>query len=157
MTEASNAHSLSKLDLFTPNKLHPALPPLTLGTYMCMGNDTLMLFTPSVLTRKAHIHGLLGDKANDAGFLRRRVAAHERLLQHMDVMHVVYKRGTVRWVRAHRYVGTGVDEDKGKRRVKSLSSAESRDACVRKALAKQWEAMGMGEVGASSEEAIEIE
>jgi len=156
MTEAISTHALSKLDLFTPNKLHPALPPLTLGTYMCMGNDTLMLSTPSVLARKAHIHGLLGDKAKDAAYLRRRVAAHDRLILHMDIMHRV-SQGKARWVKAYRWTGRNVNGEATKRKPKSLGSSEDREAYVRKGLKKQWHDMGLGELGGSMEEAIEIE
>ncbi|KAF2255907.1 hypothetical protein BU26DRAFT_444364, partial [Trematosphaeria pertusa] len=97
MTAAITTHHLSKLDLFTPNALHPALPPLSLGTYFCMGGETLMLAAPGVLTRKAHVHGLLGPgKARDKGYLRRRVAAHDRLVAHMDVEFRV-RGGVGRW------------------------------------------------------------
>jgi hypothetical protein len=156
MTVAISEHGLSKLDLFTPNKLHPTLPPLTLGTYMCMGNETLMLSNASVLERKAHLHGLLGDKANDAAYIRRRVAAHDRLILHMDIMHRV-SRGKARWIKAYRWAGVSVDEEAKKRRAKSLRSSEDREAYVRKGLKKQWQEMGMGAFGSSEEEAVEIE
>jgi hypothetical protein len=162
MTDAISLHGLSKLDLFTPNRLHPTLPPLTLGIYKCMGSDTIMLSTPSVLARKDHIHDLLRDKAKDAGFLRRRIAALERAAMHMGVeCFAVQKQGKVLWVKkrspeVHRY-HEGESKSVPKRVPKSMETKEAREAYVRKELAKQWDAMGMGEMGASKEEAIEIE
>ncbi|KAF2728478.1 hypothetical protein EJ04DRAFT_516556 [Polyplosphaeria fusca] len=83
MTEAIANHGLSKLDLFTPNRLLD-LPTLTNGEYFVMGNFSTMLSKPDVLARKAYIHGLLGEKAKDEGYLRRRAAAHERIIKHMN-------------------------------------------------------------------------
>lgn len=37
MTVAIKQYNLSKLDIFTPNRLHPALPPLAHGEYSVMG------------------------------------------------------------------------------------------------------------------------
>ncbi|KAF2691272.1 hypothetical protein K458DRAFT_287466 [Lentithecium fluviatile CBS 122367] len=156
MTEAITTHYLSKLDLFTPNKLHPTLPPLLLGTYIFMGGDTLMLSEPSVLARKAHLHGLLGDKAADPAYLRRRVAAHDRLMKHMDIQHSV-RLGRVRWVKRWNLPAVDrMDAEALKKVPKSLRSAEARAEYVRKGLGKEWEAMGLGELGAPEEQAIEI-
>lgn len=37
MTNAIKQHHLSKLDIFTPSRLHPSLPPLAHGEYPVMG------------------------------------------------------------------------------------------------------------------------
>lgn len=37
MTNAIKQYNLSKLDIFTPNCLHPTLPPLAHGEYSVMG------------------------------------------------------------------------------------------------------------------------
>ncbi|CAI6246635.1 unnamed protein product [Periconia digitata] len=145
-TDAINTHGLSKLDIFTPNALHPNLPPLSLGTYMCMGGSTLMLATNSVLSRKAHIHGLLGvEKASDTQFLRRRVAAHDRLIKHMGIVFQV-RAGTGIWVK-RRQPGRddrrhGGSEVKAKTPL-SMASAQTRDTYVNINLEKEWAAMGM--------------
>jgi hypothetical protein len=161
MTDAITNHGLAKLDLFTPNRLHPTLPPVSFGTYKCMGGDTTMLFTPSVLARKDHIHGLLGDKASDAGYLRRRVAALGRMTLHMEVEHhIVQKQGKVIWEKRDSLPGftsdMGADVVK-KKFPKSMQTKEARETYVKEELAKQWDAMGMGDMEASKEEAIVIE
>jgi hypothetical protein len=155
MTEAISTHRLSKLDLFTPNRLHPTLPSLTLGMYMCMGNNTLMLSTPDVLARKAHVHGLLGDKVDDEGYLRRRVAAHDRLIMHMDIVYRLIQ-GRVRWIKAYKYDVGSADWEVKRKVKKSLSTKEAREEYVMKELPKQWEAMGLRD-GRSEDMAITIE
>jgi hypothetical protein len=157
MTEAITVHGVSKLDLFTPNRLHPTLPPLTLGAYVCMGNDTLMISTPCVLARKAHVYALLGDQADDTGYLRRRIAAHDRLIRHLDIMHKV-SRGKARWIKAYKLTAVGADGEKVPTKLtKSLQTIETREEYVRKALLKEWKAMGLGGQGRSEDTAITIE
>ncbi|PVI08586.1 hypothetical protein DM02DRAFT_6874 [Periconia macrospinosa] len=156
-TEAITTHGLSKLDLFTPNRLHPTLPPLVLGTYTCMGGETLMLSTRTVLDRKAHIHDLLGEqKAADTNYLRRRIAAHDRLIRHMGVVFRV-RNGVGRWYIQHHIPNRGDPNAKSKV-PKSMASAESRAAYVTANLKREWEAMGISISGhANSPTIIEID
>lgn len=82
MTDAKHHHQLSDLDLFTPNFLHPTLPPLKTGVYKCMGADATMISTPDVLARKAHIHSLIekaGDEITEA-LLKQRFQSHKKLM-----------------------------------------------------------------------------
>ncbi|KAF1951494.1 hypothetical protein CC80DRAFT_597428 [Byssothecium circinans] len=152
-THAIQHHGLSKLDLFTPNALHPTLPPLSLGTYMVGPSETLMISERSVLDRKAHIRSLLSEEnRDDATYLRRRAAAHGRIILHMDLVYTVFFcKG--RWVKAHRFRGEG---GKKKMRCKSLETEEGRERYVRQGLEKEWRTMGLWE-GRSVETPIEIE
>jgi hypothetical protein len=56
MTNAIKQYNLSKLDIFTPNRLHPTLPPLAHGEYSVMGgvatsmHDDLLLYKSVSLT-----------------------------------------------------------------------------------------------------------
>lgn len=85
MTEAKENHLLSALDLFTPNFLHPTLPPLTTGVYKCMGANATMISTPDVIARKAYIHSMItkaGKEVTEA-LLKRRCSSHRKLLGHL--------------------------------------------------------------------------
>ena len=137
-----NQHHLSKLDLFTPNALHPNLPPLTVGEYVCSGIDTTMISEPDVLARKEYIQGMLLDSTTRA--MRRRVLAHTLLLKHMNP---TIPAGYGRWVR----VNEGVKEDA---RTESLRTPQSRAEYVSKTLKKEWAAMGAS--GYSTDTAIEV-
>ena len=44
MTDAIKQYNLSKLDIFTPNRLHPTLPPLAHGEYSVMGGVATSTF-----------------------------------------------------------------------------------------------------------------
>ncbi|KAF2638081.1 hypothetical protein P280DRAFT_383709, partial [Massarina eburnea CBS 473.64] len=61
-TDAIQKHGLSKLDLFTPNVLHPTLHPLSLGTYMLGPAEITMISKSSVVERKEYVHGLLSGE-----------------------------------------------------------------------------------------------
>ncbi|ORY15552.1 hypothetical protein BCR34DRAFT_558571 [Clohesyomyces aquaticus] len=135
MTDATTTHGLSKLDLFTPNILHPSLPPLTIGSYMCMGSDALMLSLPDVLARKSYVHGLLGpEKAAGVAYLRRRAAAHERMMMHVGYSLVLGKwsKNPDDWYKWR---------DDG--RCRSLQTKEGREQYVKEALEREWAVMGM--------------
>ncbi|KAF2745223.1 hypothetical protein M011DRAFT_460398 [Sporormia fimetaria CBS 119925] len=69
-TDAVTKHHLSLLDLFTPNFLHPDLPPVTSGEYMCMGGMATMILTEDVLARKQYIVEQTGNQ--DESFLHKR-------------------------------------------------------------------------------------
>jgi hypothetical protein len=88
MTKAITEHNLSKLDLFTPNILHDNLPPLATGTYVCMGGDSMMILEADVLARKDYIHAKLGEKAQDAIFMKKRCRAHDRIMRQFRLMFV---------------------------------------------------------------------
>ncbi|KAH7095995.1 hypothetical protein FB567DRAFT_513944 [Paraphoma chrysanthemicola] len=139
MTQATKDHSLSKLDLFTPNTLHPALPPLTTGLTTVMGSACTMILESDVLARRTHIQALLGAGVESKG----RVAAHDRIVAHMGLY---YSCGNASqgggWRRAPR-----LSEQALEKASKSMRSEEGRREYVRKGLEREWAAMGMG-VGA---------
>jgi hypothetical protein len=147
MTQAHKAHSLSKLDLFTPNALHPNLPPLTTGLYTVMGSPAIMLLESDVLTRKAHIQTLLGVGAEKS--MQRRPAAHDRIVNHMG-LHYCPNRG---WSRAPSMSTAALEKA-----AKSMQTDERRKEYVRKALAREWEALGRGGgSGSTPDEPLEID
>jgi hypothetical protein len=82
MTEALNTTMLTKLDLFTPNILHPDLPPLRASTYKCMGAPTTVILTEDVKAREAYVAKYTRIAGNKAAIGRRR----RRLLQAMELM-----------------------------------------------------------------------
>lgn len=134
MTEATSKHYLSKLDLLTPSILHPDLGPLATSTYVCMGSDTRMFSTPDVLARKSHIQSLLGTEASNTVYLKRRIAAHDRIIRHKDI--TVCKG---KWVRAGFYDSIAEEDLKAK----SMRTSETREKYVKDRLEKEWTAMGM--------------
>ncbi|KAH3958933.1 hypothetical protein HBI81_150480 [Parastagonospora nodorum] len=146
MTQAHKAHSLSKLDLFTPNALHPELPPLTSGLYTVMGTPAIMLLEADVRAREAHIKARLGAKADKS--MRRRPAAHDRIVNHMG-LHYSPNRG---WSRAPSMSSAALEKA-----AKSMQTEEGRREYVRKALAKEWEALGQGGGKGTQGEPLEIE
>ncbi|KAF2463317.1 uncharacterized protein BDR25DRAFT_273165 [Lindgomyces ingoldianus] len=146
MTNASTKHGLSKLDLFTPNPLHPNLPSLTVGVYMCMGSHTVMLSEPDVLARKKYIYDLLGTaQSSDPAYLKRRVSAHERIIKHMD-----RRLNLGQWVRRRPLAIV-----EGEAIAKSMRTEESREKYVVEGLEREWAAMGIR--GGSEESAIELD
>ncbi|KAF2447906.1 hypothetical protein P171DRAFT_383141 [Karstenula rhodostoma CBS 690.94] len=97
MTAALRDHRLSKLDLFTPNILHPTLPPLSTGQYSVMGSEATMIATSDVLARKAHIASLLGPaKADNRRIMRSRAESHSSLIFITDIF-VASTANTVVW------------------------------------------------------------
>jgi hypothetical protein len=89
MTEAVANHLLSPLDLFTPNFLHPTLPPLTVGTYVCYSVNTTMISTPDVMARKDLIHSMITSAGEEVTteLCKRRCSSLARLMADLDVMH----------------------------------------------------------------------
>ncbi|KAJ4301863.1 hypothetical protein N0V90_003959 [Kalmusia sp. IMI 367209] len=136
MTDATIKHHLSKLDMFTPNCLHPDLPPLIVGTYTVMGGESVMISTPSVLARKAHIASLLNSTDfDDVSHMRRRIAAHNRLIMHMDIGYRLRGRN-MEWIQNRAHFGV-------KSLPKSMANEQSRHAYVMKGLTKEWKDIGM--------------
>ncbi|KAF2264491.1 hypothetical protein CC78DRAFT_616656 [Lojkania enalia] len=161
MTEAITKHGLSKLDLFTPCILHPNLPPLNTGVYMCMGGYTIMISESDVFARKAYVDSLMGSKAQDMALRRRRVARHDRIAKHMDIE---YRNGG--WRKAWNFPA----HSDANLKTKSLQTQESRDKYVREGLRKEWAEMGINKFavvdgrghgekskGVSAEEPIELD
>ncbi|KAF2131487.1 hypothetical protein P153DRAFT_365069 [Dothidotthia symphoricarpi CBS 119687] len=150
MTQAREIHNLSKLDLFTPNRLHPSLPPLAVGEVASMGGTATMISEADIITRRELIHSRLGEvNSTDAVYLRRRCAAHERLIAHMDILYNCRYRT---WAAARRFVKKDSGEEST--RCKSMLTKESREEYVEKGLWKEWAAMRMG--GSSEEDAVDI-
>jgi hypothetical protein len=132
MTQAQKAYNLSKLDLFTPNALHPKLPPLTTGLYTVMGGAATM---------KAHIRALLGPKGNTDD-MHRRPAAHDRIISHLGLYYCPTRSG---WRRAPVLSPAAMDKA-----VKSMKTEEGKREYVKKALNKEWAAMSVGSGSPSS-------
>ncbi|KAL6708435.1 hypothetical protein ACN47E_002698 [Coniothyrium glycines] len=145
MTQAMQDHKLSKLDLFTPNVLHPMLPRLATGSYAVMGGVANMISTGDALLRRDYIYNLLGDKAKDPFYMRRRIAAHQRITQHMLLE---FDGGSWYEARNHK------PSEKGP---KSMHSEKSRKEYAQKVLEKQWAAMGIQNDGTSEDTAIELD
>lgn len=144
MTAAIKNFGLTKLDLFTPNALHPNLPPLTVGEYVCNGVDTTMISEPDVLARKALIHGMLADSTPRA--LKRRYNAHVLLLKHMNP---TIPAGSSKWI------PMGGEEIPGAILWETLRTPQSRKMHVKELLEKEWAAMGIS--GYSTDTAIEMD
>jgi hypothetical protein len=126
---------LSKLDLFTPNALHPKLPPLTTGLYTVMGGAATMILECDVLARKAHIQALLGPKGTEDD-MHRRPATHDRIINHLGLYYCPSRGG---WRKAPVLSPAAMEKA-----VKSMKSEEGRREYVRMALNKEWEAMSVG-------------
>ena len=141
MTRAKETYKLSKLDLFTPNRLHPSLPPLAVGEFPANGIVITMISEPDVLTRCNLIYSRLGEKiSKDPAYLRRRCAAHERLITHMDVFYCLRRRT---WIAAGKFERN--DFEKTPPKYKSMQTKKSRNEYVEKGLRKEWAAMGVGD------------
>jgi hypothetical protein len=144
MSAAITQHNLTKLDLFTPNALHPKLPPLTVGEYVCNGVDTTMISEPDVLARKELIHRMLRDSTKKA--LKKRNTQHTMLLRHMDP---TIPHGEGRWARGLRGDVTGCCA------WESLRTPESRQIFVREKLKEEWATLWVK--GGSTDDAIELD
>ncbi|KAF2032553.1 hypothetical protein EK21DRAFT_35642, partial [Setomelanomma holmii] len=140
MTQATKDHSLSKLDLFTPNVLHPKLSPLTTGLTTVMGSACTMILERDVLARKAHVLALLGPDAEAAeAAMRRRPAAHDRILAHMEQYYCCGNGSrSSGWRR-----GPRLSEQALEKASKSMRTEEGRRDYVRKALEREWATMGL--------------
>jgi hypothetical protein len=150
MTEAAKTHHLSKLDLFTPNMLHPSLPPLTIGKYSVMGGEAIMILESDVLARKALIenvrkacvqkrlgHVISHDYLDEE--MRRRPAAHDRLTNHYGVHFSTACGGWRRILEA--------TQTPAKKQPRSMESREKRMKYVRKGLNEEWKFLDMGTKG----------
>ncbi|KAL5118258.1 hypothetical protein ACEQ8H_003768 [Pleosporales sp. CAS-2024a] len=146
MTEAHRSYSLSKLDLFTPNSLHPHLPPLTTGIYTVGGSPAIMILESDVVQRQAHILSLLRPEFQQR--MPRRTAAHARIINHMGVWYCP-RSG---WCRSPRLSAAALEKA-----AKSMQTEEGRRDYVKKALAKEWEMMGRAAGGWSADEPLEVE
>jgi hypothetical protein len=103
---------------------------------------------PDVVARRDLIYNLLGDeKAQDLAYMRRRNAAHERLIMHMCVFY--WSEGK-RWMKKSNTVTISASK-----LPKSMKTKESREEYIEKNLKKEREAMGLG--GSSKETAIELD
>ncbi|KAF2833048.1 hypothetical protein CC86DRAFT_365034 [Ophiobolus disseminans] len=150
MTQATKDHYLSKLDLFTPNALHPALPPLTTGLHTVMGSGCTMILECDVLSRKAHIKSLLGGSAET--HMQRRPAAHDRIIAHMGLYYCCGNgRRPGGWRKAPNLSDAAMEKA-----AKSMKTEEGRREYVRRNLEKEWQGMGMG-TGRSRDDPLEVD
>jgi hypothetical protein len=140
MTSAIQTYHLSKLDLFTPNTLHPNLPPITFGIYVVGGNDTMMLSMLDVLERKRLIHGMLEERVQGEAALKARCANHERILEAMDM---TFRSN--RWSKKGRIKEIEAKENAPQR----LKTQEARDKYIGEQLEKERRLLGVG--GGSTE------
>lgn len=150
MTQATKDHYLSKLDLFTPNALHPTLPPLTTGLHTVMGSGCTMILERDVLSRKAHVKSLLGGNAET--HMQRRPAAHDRIIAHMGLFYCCGNgRRPGGWRKA-----PDLSEAAMEKAAKSMRTDEGRREYVRKNLEKEWQGMGVG-TGSSRDDPVEVD
>lgn len=163
MTNAIKQYELSKLDIFTPNRLHPTLPPLAHGEYSVMGGlatstlaicqcasriaNSLVIYEPDLVARRDTIHGCLSDVDRLETNLRKRIRRQERLVAHMEIAYCARRK---LWYRSPRILKDG--EKPGRA---SMLTKEGRDEFVRKALEQERAAMRMK--GTSEGAAIEID
>ena len=133
MTAAISTYELSKLDLFTPNRLHGDLPSLAIGPYAAHGNHAAMILEADVIARQGHIWGLLGEKAQDPGYMRKRIRTHERLAKHLGVY---FNVTDCQW----KTIGSPAEYSSG---LKSMSTEQNREQYAKNVLESEWEAMGI--------------
>ncbi|KAF2120690.1 hypothetical protein BDV96DRAFT_641352 [Lophiotrema nucula] len=154
MTEAIN-NGLSKLDLFTPSVLHPSLPPLTHAEHTVMGGTSILILSSDVDARKSYIRSLLGPaRADDAAYLRRRIAAHDRIVNHASIYYRAHRRRWIKIAPAEGFEQVGPPS----RRVKSMANEDSRQKYVDDGLKKEWAAMGLvGPDGSAAEKPIVLD
>lgn len=111
-----------------------------------------MISEPDVIARRDLLYSLLGDKAQDKDYMRRRSAAHERIITHMRVFY--WSEGN-KWVKKPKMVLNPTPNKSPPKLPKSMQTKESREEYVRKHLEKEREALGMA--GSSAEKAIELD
>jgi hypothetical protein len=146
MTNAIKQHNLSKLDLFTPNCLHPTLPPLAHGEYSVMGGiatstfDTCeftrkltnhsVIYEPDLIARQRYLVSLLGSLEGPESIgAQKRIRRHDQLMAHMEI---AYSTARKVWFRNPQ------TQKEGKTLKKSLATKESREEYVRNALKTEW-------------------
>ncbi|KZM28586.1 uncharacterized protein EKO05_0001426 [Ascochyta rabiei] len=134
MTNASKQYNLSKLDIFTPNRLHPTLHPLAHGEYSVMGGVATMIYEPDLVARRDYIHGRLSSVDKLDTSLRKRIRRHDGLIAHMEVAYYASRRA---WYRSPRAQKGGHENSERA----SMETRESRDEFVRKVLREEWTAM----------------
>ncbi|KAF3043459.1 hypothetical protein E8E12_008879 [Didymella heteroderae] len=133
MTNAIKYYNLSKLDLFTPNRLHPKLPPLAHGEYPVMGGVATMIYEPDLIARRQYLGSLLDDLEGSGNIgAQRRIRRHDQLMAHMEVAYSATRKV---WYQSP------LIRKEGKPLRKSLETKESRDAFVRSTLKAEWAAM----------------
>ncbi|OSS49718.1 hypothetical protein B5807_06166 [Epicoccum nigrum] len=147
MTNAVQQHNLSKLDIFTPNIMHPALPRLVHGEYSVMGGVATMVYEPDLVSRRDYIHSQLIEPDRHPSMLRKRIRRHETLMRHMTI---TYSTRLQLWCRT-----AYCDEVVSRPGRPSLEMPESREEYVRTALA--YERLVMGMKGSSEDNAIKLE
>ncbi|KAH9865664.1 hypothetical protein J1614_009250 [Plenodomus biglobosus] len=148
MTAAIATHHLSKLDLFTPNPLHPYLPQLRLGAAQVLGGQAILISEPDILARRDHIYALLGDKAHNPAFLRARPTAHYRILLHLFIYFCPTRK---RWRRLN------TDIPNPEELSISMRTREGRLAYAKKALRLERMAMGIDAQAADDNHGFDIE
>ncbi len=146
MTMAVKQYHLSKLDIFTPNVLHPTLPALAHGEYTVMGGVAtskhtsavtepqdlihLVIYEPHLAARRDYILGLLSDDDRLNVNIRKRIRRHDELNRHMGSD---YLPGLKVWTKG--FYGRPVKP--------SMETPESKDKFVKAGLQKEWAAMGI--------------
>ncbi|KAJ8117590.1 hypothetical protein OPT61_g1243 [Boeremia exigua] len=149
MTNAIKQYQLSKLDLFTPNRLHPTLPPLAHGEYAVSGCVATMIYEPDLISRRDYILSQLSSTDRTESQLRKRIRRHDALTTHMEIGYSIHRKA---WLRSH----IPMPRDEVNYPVRpSMRTGESRDEFVRKTLA--YELTTMHVQGASEDVPIEFD
>ncbi|OAL50580.1 hypothetical protein IQ07DRAFT_679960 [Pyrenochaeta sp. DS3sAY3a] len=140
MSGASSQYGLSKLDLFTPNVLHPDLPALTHGNITIMGGDATMILESDVVLRQAHVLQLLRKK--EPG-LKGRIARHNRIATHLCIAWDSYEGCWSSW--------DPDDASLSNKALKSFRTPASRFEYAKLILQQEWAGMGMSELANSED------
>ncbi|KAF2856234.1 hypothetical protein T440DRAFT_463579 [Plenodomus tracheiphilus IPT5] len=133
MTQAIQSHHLSKLDLFTPNLLHPHLPELRLGASNTLGGQTTLISEPDVLARREYLYALrkCARGASPTG-LRHGPPAHNRIIEHLRIVFNPFYR---RWCSDKKPVT--------EKMAVSMRTIDQRGTYVRRHLLTTWMELGI--------------
>jgi hypothetical protein len=108
---------------------------------------------PDVIARSEMIHSLLGyGKAHDLVYMRRRSAAHERIIAHMRVF---YSSRYQIWIKKPKFTMSSTSDKPPPKLPKSMQTKESREEYIEKQLEIERAALGVS--GSSKEIPIELE
>jgi hypothetical protein len=140
MSGASSKYGLSKLDLFTPNVLHPDLPALAHGHTTVMGGDATMILESDIITRHAHILQLLRKKEPGVESLgRSRSTRHGRIMTHLCIVWGSYEGRWSSWDPNYASLSNVL------KALKSFRTPASRIEYAKLSLQQEWADMGMSE------------
>jgi hypothetical protein len=115
-------------------------------------DQAIVISEPDVVSRSRLIHNLLGDeKANDLVYMRRRNAAHERIITHMRVF---YSSEYQKWIKKPKVMMSSSSDKPPPKLPKSMQTKESREEYIEKHLEIERAALGVR--GSSKEMPLEL-